>query len=84
MWRDASYPSNDLAVRETVAPSEQSDRNLLSGLDSLNRLSKRDQERIELRLRDLSMRAKAEGSIGVAANLIRAVYQLEKPGRCYE
>lgn len=30
MWRDGSYPSNDLAVRETVAPSEQPSDTILN------------------------------------------------------
>jgi len=56
----------------------QSEANLLSGLDSLDRLSKRDQQRLELRLRHLSTEAKKAGAVSLAANLLRAAYQLEK------
>jgi hypothetical protein len=42
-------------------------------------MSKRDQERLELRLRRMSAEAKAAGAITLAASLIRAVYELE-PG----
>ena len=56
----------------------QSEAHLLSGLDSLDRLSKRDQQRLELRLRHLSVEAKNAGAVSLAANLLRAVYQLEK------
>ena len=56
----------------------QNEANLLSGLDSLNRLSKRDQQRLEQRLREAAMNARTSGDVGLAAYLLRAIYQLEK------
>jgi len=57
----------------------QDNGNLLSNLPSLRRMSKRDQRRLEMRLRSLALDVKAGGvtSVAAAASLLRASYELE-------
>lgn len=54
--------------------------NLLSGLTSLGRMSRRDQRELDRRLRALAARAKATDTY-VAANLLRASYELDTADR---
>ena len=51
--------------------------NLLSDLPSLRRLNRHDQAMLDLRLRQLAMEAKRAGAVSLAANLLRATYELE-------
>lgn len=61
-----------------VGQSERSaSGNLLSDLPSLGRMNRRDQTRLDLRLRALAVEAKTSGATSVAANLLRASYELE-------
>ena len=55
-----------------------SEANMLSGLKSIDRMSRRDQRTLDLRLRCLASEAKMAGAISLAANLLRASYELEK------
>jgi hypothetical protein len=54
------------------------DRNLLSDLASLGRMSRRDQRVLDRRLRVLAAEAKRDDAITVAANLLRASYELDR------
>jgi hypothetical protein len=59
-------------------PRPTSDRaNLLSDLPSLGRMNQRDQRMLDMRLRVLSAEAKRLGAISLAADLLRASYELE-------
>lgn len=61
-----------------MSQSAPTDHNLLTGLSSVQRMSRADQRLLDLRLRMLATTAKADGAITVAANLLRASYELEK------
>jgi hypothetical protein len=65
----------------TRAMTEQHRTNLLSGLSSLGRMSHRDQRRLDMRLRALSAEAKRHGAIPLAADLLRASYELDTADR---
>lgn len=53
------------------------EKNLLSDLPTLNRMSAYDQTRLAMRLREASVAAKNAGDITLAAYLLRAMYQLD-------
>ncbi len=61
-----------------MTDSRTSEGNLLTGLSSLGRMSRLDQTRLANRLRTLSLEAKTKGATTLAANLLRATYELEK------
>lgn len=63
----------------SVSQTERSgSANLLSDLPSLGRMSRRDQRMLDMRLRVLCGEAKRAGDIKVAADLLRASYELER------
>lgn len=67
---------------DTVAvPMRPSPGNLFSGLASLQRMSKHDQQLLDMRLRMLAATAKGHNAVAVAANLLRASYELERRSR---
>lgn len=55
--------------------------NLLSDLASLGRMSRRDKRMLDLRLRVLSAEAKRLGATSLAADLLRASYELDMADR---
>ena len=63
-----------------VSRSDTSELSLFAGLYSVERMSARDQRKLEFRLRCLSHAAKEAGAISVAAKLLHSIYDLERAG----
>lgn len=66
-----------LAGAGELVPGTERHRNLLSDLSSLGRMNRRDQRMLDMRLRVLSGEAKRHGAISLAADLLRATYELD-------
>lgn len=74
-------PSVDAAPRLATGSGMPRADNLLSGLASLRRMSRRDQRMFDRRLRVLASEAKSAGAISLAADLLRASYELDTAAR---